>query len=113
MHSSPAFSIAEFDRVARELLSGVAYLHEQGVAHRDLRPLNVLFSTAGPSPDQPHGTVKIAGFGKLTTDPTVAGDSGALRVFVTLRDERPRPRLQKRRLCSRGEHSFDHALYSV
>ena len=63
MHSSPAFTLAEFDRVTQELISGIAYLHERHIAHRDLKPLNILFDPAGQIPGQPHGKVKIADFG--------------------------------------------------
>jgi len=55
-YKTPAFDKAEYCRVVLELLSGVAYLHNQGVAHRDLKPQNVLLQSGSRK-------VKIADFG--------------------------------------------------
>ena len=33
-YKDPSFTRAEFCRIALELLSGVCYLHEKGIAHR-------------------------------------------------------------------------------
>ena len=41
--------------IARDVLSGLRYLHKRGVLHRDLSPSNVLLSTAG--------VAKVADFG--------------------------------------------------
>src|SRR5918912_1292699 len=45
----------EAARIAREIASGLAYAHEQGVVHRDLKPSNILFDA--------EGRAKIADFG--------------------------------------------------
>lgn len=42
-------------RYARDMLVGLAYLHERGVLHRDIKPGNVLLDT--------NGTVKLTDFG--------------------------------------------------
>jgi serine/threonine protein kinase len=57
-----AFTDAEFFRVTSELLSGVSYLHGQGVAHRDLKPENVLLSSVADR------KVKLADFGLAKGD---------------------------------------------
>jgi serine/threonine-protein kinase Chk1 len=41
-----------------QLVSGVSFMHSQGVAHRDLKPENILLSH--------HGSLKIADFGMAT-----------------------------------------------
>lgn len=47
----------ECTRCARQLLSGLAFLHEAGVVHRDVKPANCLFVD---------GELKLADFGLLT-----------------------------------------------
>ena len=63
----PAFNCAEFFRISSELISGITYLHQCGIAHRDLKPNNVLLTTAR--------TVKIADFGlaKITAGTITRG----------------------------------------
>eukprot|EP00939_MAST-03C_sp_MAST-3C-sp1_P005278 g5278.t1 len=47
-------------RCARQTAAGMAYLHEKGISHRDLKPQNILVKRyGGPDPIQ----VKIADFG--------------------------------------------------
>eukprot|EP00307_Rebecca_sp_RCC1486_P006600 CAMPEP_0119413524 /NCGR_PEP_ID=MMETSP1335-20130426/5582_1 /TAXON_ID=259385 /ORGANISM="Chrysoculter rhomboideus, Strain RCC1486" /LENGTH=420 /DNA_ID=CAMNT_0007438323 /DNA_START=83 /DNA_END=1342 /DNA_ORIENTATION=+ len=49
-------------RIARTLCETIAYFHEKGVAHRDLKPDNVLLSDNSPGADVATG-IKIADFG--------------------------------------------------
>lgn len=51
-------SPAEVECCFKQILTGVGYLHGQGVAHRDLKPENLLFDG--------RGQVKIADFGAST-----------------------------------------------
>ncbi|HVM44373.1 MAG TPA: serine/threonine-protein kinase, partial [Candidatus Thermoplasmatota archaeon] len=37
----------QVDRLAREILSGLAALHEKGIVHRDVKPENILFDADG------------------------------------------------------------------
>jgi eukaryotic-like serine/threonine-protein kinase len=58
---------AEAVRVACELCQALAYAHEQGVVHRDIKPDNVLFDA--------EGRVKIADFGIARFVDNGAGDT--------------------------------------
>lgn len=55
VQSSGHLEAAEADCYFKQLMRGVNYLHEMGVAHRDLKPDNLLLTT--------HGVVKITDFG--------------------------------------------------
>uniref|UniRef100_A0A3Q1HEU7 eIF-2-alpha kinase GCN2 n=1 Tax=Anabas testudineus TaxID=64144 RepID=A0A3Q1HEU7_ANATE len=58
-------------RLFREILDGLAYIHEQGMIHRDLKPVNIFLDS------QDH--VKIGDFG-LATDHPANVASGAFEV---------------------------------
>ena len=71
--SGDQFTLAEFARVGRELLSGLAHLHAHGVAHGNLRPSTVLVERR-----HRHGyRVKLADYGvaALHSSPSAASDS--------------------------------------
>jgi serine/threonine protein kinase len=55
-YKTAAFTKLEFNRVVTELLSAVAYLHERKIAHRDLKPDNILLEAISRR-------VKIGDFG--------------------------------------------------
>lgn len=50
------FTVAETKCVMRQLLAGVAHLHDSWVLHRDIKTANILYSNRG-------GRVKLADFG--------------------------------------------------
>ncbi|KAM7216897.1 putative serine/threonine-protein kinase [Rhypophila decipiens] len=54
----PPFSELEASKVVRQLIQGVQYMHDNGFAHRDLKPHNILIASTTPS-----WQVKIADFG--------------------------------------------------
>ena len=71
--SGDQFTLAEFARVGRELLSGLAHLHAHGIAHGNLRPSTVLVERR-----HRHGyRVKLADYGvvALHSSPSAASDS--------------------------------------
>ncbi|XP_069510004.1 eIF-2-alpha kinase GCN2 [Ambystoma mexicanum] len=53
-------------RLFREILDGLAYIHEQGMIHRDLKPVNIFLDS------EDH--VKIGDFGLATDHPAYSGD---------------------------------------
>ena len=61
-------------RVLEQLLDGVAHIHSRGVAHRDLKPQNIMISDNG-------GWVKVIDFGLADTDAhaTLKQPAGTLR----------------------------------
>jgi len=50
---------ARFLNIFRQMLDGVGYAHQQGVIHRDIKPLNVLFSAQGAAKVADFGIAKI------------------------------------------------------
>uniref|UniRef100_A0A4W6DTV1 non-specific serine/threonine protein kinase n=1 Tax=Lates calcarifer TaxID=8187 RepID=A0A4W6DTV1_LATCA len=54
-------------RLFREILDGLAYIHEQGMIHRDLKPVNIFLDS------QDH--VKIGDFGLATDHPANSGSA--------------------------------------
>jgi len=50
----------EATEIARQLISAVSYLHEQGIAHRDIKLENIVFAT---HPHENVQTVKLVDFG--------------------------------------------------
>ncbi|XP_053488960.1 eIF-2-alpha kinase GCN2 isoform X2 [Ictalurus furcatus] len=58
-------------RLFREILDGIAYIHEQGMIHRDLKPVNIFLDS--------RDHVKIGDFG-LATDHPASTASGILEV---------------------------------
>ena len=63
-HASYAndFSIADVESCMSQLLHGVAYIHAQGITHRDIKPGNIVPQDC-PDVDMKVGHVKLADFG--------------------------------------------------
>ncbi len=59
--------MSEFDAkiILRQVLSGVQYLHNNGIAHRDLKPENLLFDEDGRVVICDFGFSKYFGRGNL------------------------------------------------
>lgn len=56
--SDEAFTEEDVIRLARQILTGVAFLHKNSVVHLDLKPQNILLTSA-----QPLGDIRIVDFG--------------------------------------------------
>ena len=57
LRTGPLPGMEAFLRSARDLLSGLAYLHAQGVVHADLKPSNIYF------PADAHSPLRLLDFG--------------------------------------------------
>ncbi len=61
VHSCHALSSPTIEPAAvaimRQLLGAVAYMHRRGVAHRDIKPQNVILDASSPTP-----TIRLADF---------------------------------------------------
>jgi len=64
--------------IARELASALAYAHAQGVVHRDVKPMNVLFDEEGRAKLADFGIARISGASTLTEGGTVLGTAAYL-----------------------------------
>lgn len=71
----------EANCLLKQLLRGVRYLHEQGVAHQDLKPENLLLTQ--------RGCLKISDFGHSERFPGPVDDKSHLRRTTERRDSRP------------------------
>jgi predicted Ser/Thr protein kinase len=60
-------------RIARPLVEGLAYLHEKGVVHRDLKPHNVLLAASGAVKLADFGLARMADQTHLTAPQQVVG----------------------------------------
>ena len=70
-------SLSEVKTILRQILEGVAFMHEHWTLHRDLKTSNLLFTNGGQ--------VKIADFGlSRKYDSTCASDNSLTPVVVTL-----------------------------
>jgi serine/threonine protein kinase len=61
------------ERLARELLDALAYIHDAGVIHRDLKPSNVLFGARGEAQLTDFGIAQRADATALTKTGQVVG----------------------------------------
>jgi tetratricopeptide (TPR) repeat protein len=69
-----ALMIDEAARLLREVTSALAFAHQQGVIHRDLKPGNILLQ---------HGHVLLADFGIARALQKASRDSGGERLTIT------------------------------
>ena len=64
---------SETARIAAELAAALAYAHEHGILHRDVKPSNILFDEEGRAKLADFGIARIGGASTLTEAGTVLG----------------------------------------
>ena len=57
------FSVAEAKCIFRQLLEGLAFLHDNWVLHRDMKTSNVLYSNRGEVKGVSHRVLSFSGCG--------------------------------------------------
>lgn len=88
--SKDGLSYQEVARICAELAEGLAYAHEHGVVHRDIKPGNILMGS--------DGTPQIADFGlakRLDEDVTMTTEGGFLGTPAYMPPEQARGELEK------------------
>jgi len=58
LYTRDPYSESEAARISQSILNAVAYMHEEGISHRDLKYENIMFTSP-----QPNADVKIIDFG--------------------------------------------------
>ncbi|XP_042017253.1 phosphoenolpyruvate carboxylase kinase 1-like [Salvia splendens] len=66
LSSSPRFSERDAARVISQLMSAVAFCHRAGVAHRDIKPDNILFDSRGALKLADFGSAELFGAEEMT-----------------------------------------------
>ena len=69
-HKGEVFELARALRIVRQVASGLAVVHDQGLVHRDIKPANILFRTDGTAVITDFGVAKEV---ELDTDLTQFG----------------------------------------
>ncbi|KAJ3064671.1 hypothetical protein HDU98_011943, partial [Podochytrium sp. JEL0797] len=59
--AKPILTLFDARRILRDVISGLEYLHHNGIIHRDIKPANLL--TTSTTTDDTHRCVKISDFG--------------------------------------------------
>ncbi|MCB1032388.1 MAG: serine/threonine protein kinase, partial [Acidobacteria bacterium] len=74
MASSPPLTLREALQVVRQVAEGLAYAHERGVIHRDVKPSNILLDERGGAKVADFGIARLRGQAtELTTTGAVIG----------------------------------------
>jgi len=76
LNRSEAFSIPETVRLMVQVLDGLAFCHDQGIVHCDIKPANIMLTESSTE-----GEVKLADFGIARRITDHAADAEATRVF--------------------------------
>jgi serine/threonine protein kinase len=67
--NSPPFSTGQAITIARQIAAALAYAHQQGIVHRDVKPANILLTASGEAILTDFGIAKLA----QATQHTVTG----------------------------------------
>jgi len=73
IHESTAMSITDSVEIACCIAEGLGFAHSEGIVHRDVKPMNVLFSANGTAKLTDFGTAKLAESGLQTQEGLILG----------------------------------------
>ncbi len=105
-------------RMVKEMLTGLEFLHSQGILHRDLKPSNVLVDVAGHMRLADFGLSRVLGEDETTVQTDAIGTQDWMPVeVVEARNKRQKCRFKKKSdvqavgmmaffILTRGDHPF-------
>ncbi|CAB4043063.1 serine threonine- kinase endoribonuclease ire-1-like isoform X1, partial [Paramuricea clavata] len=111
-------------RMIKEILRGLEFLHDQGILHRDLKPLNVLVDIEGHMRLADFGISRVLNEDETTVQTDGKGTEGWMPVeVIESRNQRKKGRFKKKSdvqvagmiafyILTKGVHPFGSALYN-
>ena len=112
-------------RMIKEILSGLQFLHDQGILHRDLKPKNILVDIEGHMKLADFGIRSVLNENETTVRTDAAGtkDWMAAEVICNV-DENVKGRFKKKSdiqsagmiaffILTKGKHPFGSTLYDI
>ncbi|KAF7720853.1 hypothetical protein EC973_005904 [Apophysomyces ossiformis] len=100
----PVLSIEESRRIFRDIVSGLDYIHYQGIIHRDIKPANILLSEDHVAKISDFG---VSYFNELLAGDMEASDESISRMDRDLAETAGTPAFFAPELCCAGDPSLN------